>query len=111
MKDQGRRLAQLEDMLKEAQLRPLARRRCMDGQEDASSSLERQVGSIAQELQVASLFACVAKRKDLSLLGLALSASLRVTDTPQSEEILQLPCAYMTCMQFSGSDRGETGLY
>ena len=52
VKDQARRLAQLEEMLKEAQLRPVARRRCLEGEQDGSASLERQVNSVTQELQV-----------------------------------------------------------
>lgn len=52
VKDQARRLAQLEDMLREAQLRPVARRRCVDGEDDGGASLERQVNGITQELQV-----------------------------------------------------------
>ena len=52
MKDQARRLAQLEDMLREAQLHPVARRRCNDGEAPASADLERQLSSVTQELQV-----------------------------------------------------------
>lgn len=52
VKDQARRLTQLEEMLKEAQLRPVARRRCLESEEDGGASLERQVNSVTQELQV-----------------------------------------------------------
>ena len=55
VKDQARRLTQLEEMLKEAQLRPVARRRCMEGEDDGGTGLERQVNSITQELQVSAL--------------------------------------------------------
>ena len=54
MKDQARRLAQLEEMLREAQLRPVARRRCLNGEDDGGASLERQVNSITQELQASA---------------------------------------------------------
>ena len=54
VKDQARRLMQLEEMLKEAQLRPVARRRCVDGEDEGGASLERQVNSITQELQASA---------------------------------------------------------
>ena len=52
MKDQARRLSQLEDMLKEAQLHPTPRRRCIDSEEETNASLERKVTRLNQELQV-----------------------------------------------------------
>ena len=39
-------------MLREAQLHPVARRRCIDGEAPASADLERQLSSVTQELQV-----------------------------------------------------------
>ena len=51
-KDQARRISQLEDVLREAQARPIARRRCLDGEEGSAPALERQLGAISQELEV-----------------------------------------------------------
>ena len=51
--DQARRLVALEEALKEARLRPMARRRCLEGGEaDPVASLERQLASVTQELEV-----------------------------------------------------------
>ena len=55
VKDQARRITQLEDVLREAQARPIARRRCLDGEEGSDPALERQLGAISQKLEVACL--------------------------------------------------------
>ncbi len=55
VKDQARRLSQLEDMLREAQLHPVACRWCNDGDAPASADVERQLSSATQELQVCSM--------------------------------------------------------
>ena len=55
VKDQARRITQLEDVLREAQAQPTARRRCLDGEEGADPALERQLGAISQELEVGCL--------------------------------------------------------
>lgn len=53
--DQARRLVALEEALKEARLRPMARRRCLEGEDDPVSALERQLSSVTQELEVGPL--------------------------------------------------------
>ena len=52
VKDQARRITQLEDVLREAQAQPTARRRCLDGEQGSEPVLERQLGAISQELEV-----------------------------------------------------------
>jgi polyhydroxyalkanoate synthesis regulator phasin len=52
VKDQARRLVQLEEMLNEMQLRPMARRRCLETDQDAVGKLERQVSKLSEELEV-----------------------------------------------------------
>jgi hypothetical protein len=50
---QNRRLAALEEALAEAQSRPQARRRCLDGAEDVDpvATLERQLSALSGELE------------------------------------------------------------
>jgi len=52
VKDQARRLTQLEETLVEMKLRPMARRRCMEAEEDAFGCLERTVSKLTLELEV-----------------------------------------------------------
>ena len=80
---------QLEDMLREAQLHPIARRRCNDGEAPASADLERQLSSVTQELQVRLRFALLS-----NMPGLASTAK---EVTSEMARISASPCGGRHC--------------